>query len=154
MPKDDTITLIGGAINLTVRPLHTAAFLSAQAAARIRMQRIADAQEDLNALGAFTDGQELIGLAEADKEGVYHYLLLEELAQRCITAWDVTLEGSDDIAPLNTETRQALISDPIVAQEFYEKLTAWMTALTLKKNASRRGVSGTLGAGRNTAATV
>lgn len=154
MNKVDTITLIGGAINLTVRALHTTAFMSAQAAARTRMQRIADAQEDLNAIGVFPDGQQLIGLAEADKEGVYHYLLLEELAQRCIMAWDITIEGSDQIAPINADTRKGLISDPIVAQDFYEKLTAWMVTLAIKKNAFRRDVSGILAVVPNTATTA
>ena len=90
----------------------------------------------------------------AERDGLYHGLLVHELAARHIVSWSGVL-GADgeSAAPVTREAVAAVMELYPVGERFFQEFTLRQVLLNAAKNASRPSAAGTSARaeGRNTA---
>ena len=130
------LSLIPG-LTVTVKPLTTAAMEIARAAARRSLQRL---EADLQAMrDAGLDSENQPDLAdEPIREGLFHGLVIAELAVRHITAWTRS-EAVGAPLPITRDAVVDLVQQYPIGELFYLKFTAAQIALvaTKKRTAAR-----------------
>jgi hypothetical protein len=140
-------------VKVTVKPLTTATMAACQAAARRRLEALETQARERRETGLPLDG--LPDLTdEEERDGLFHDLLVKELAARHVVAWQgVMVADGDGDAPLSRENVAALMELFPVGDRFYQEFTLKQVLLTAAKNACGPSAAGTSSRaeGRNTA---
>ena len=152
-PKEPYEIELPYGITVTVKPLTSTGMAAAQAAARRRLESLEGQYRERKEAGlALDDLPDLDDAAERD--GLYHGLLVHELAARHIVSWSGVLaeDGSGD-APVSREAVAAVMDLYPVGERFFQEFTLRQVLLNAAKNASGPSAAGTSSRaeGRNTA---
>jgi len=152
-PKDAFDLDLPYGITVTVKPLTSSGMSAAQAAARRRLESLESQYRERKEAGLLTD--DLPDLDDAaERDGLYHGLLVHELAARHILAWSgVLAEDGESEAPVSREAVAAVMDLYPVGERFFQEFTLRQVLLNAAKNASGPSAAGTSGRaeGRNTA---
>jgi len=142
-PKEPYELALPYGIAATVKPLTTAGMAACQAAARRRLEALEAQVRERKESGLPLDG--LPDLAEeAERDGLYHDLLVKELAARHVVAWHgVSGPDGESEAPVTRENVVALMELFPVGDRFYQEFTLRQVLLTAAKNASGPSAAGT-----------
>jgi hypothetical protein len=130
-------------VAVTVKPLTSTGMARAQAAARRRLESLEGQYRERKEAGLPTDGlPDLDDLAVRD--GLYHALLVQELAAGHIVAWSgVTGADGEGKAPITREAIVAVLDLYPVAERFFSEFTLRQVMLNAAKNASGLSAAGT-----------
>ena len=125
-------------IVVTVRPLTTAGMAAAQAGARRRIEGMESQFRELKESGlpayGFPDLDD-----EAERDGLFHDLLIKELAARHINRW----YGIEDDPPVTRENVAAVMDLYPVGERFFQEFTLRQVLLNAAKNAFGPSAAGT-----------
>ena len=125
-------------ITVTVRPLTTTGMAAAQAGARRRIEGLEAQFRELKESGLPVD--EFLDLDdEAERDGLFHDLLIKELAARHITKWS----GIEDDPPPTRENVAAVMDLYPVGERFFQEFTLRQVLLNAAKNAFGPSAAGT-----------
>ena len=137
-PKEPFDIELPYSITVTVNPLTTAGMASAQAAARRRIEGLEARFKELKESGLPAD--EFPGLDDdAERDGLFHDLLIKELAVRHISDWS----GIEDDPPVTRENVAAVMDLYPVGERFFQEFTLRQVLLNAAKNAFGPSVAGT-----------
>ena len=130
-------------VAVTVRPLTSTGMAMAQAAARRRLESLEGQYRERKDAGL--PAGELPDLDDAAvRDGLYHALLVQELAAGHIVAWS-GVAGADDAsaAPITREAIVAVLDLYPVAERFFQEFTLRQVMINAAKNASGLSAAGT-----------
>ena len=130
-------------VTVTVKPLTTAGMATAEAGARRRLESLETQARERKEAGLPPDG--LPDLTEAaERDGLYHALLVTELATRHVIAWrGVRAADGETEAPATPENVAALMALFPVGERFRQEFTLRQLLLAAAKNASGPSAAGT-----------
>ena len=152
-PKDPYDLDLPYGITVTLKPLTSSGMAAAQAAARRRLESLEGQYRERKEAGLAVD--DLPDLDDAaERDGLYHGLLVHELAARHIISWSgVLAEDGNGNAPVSREAVAAVMDLYPVGERFFQEFTLRQVLLNAAKNASGPSAAGTSGRaeGRNTA---
>ena len=118
-------------LSVSVKPLTTAGMEIARAAARRSLQRLEGELQAIRDAGLETGDMPDLN-DDAVREGLFHGLVISELAVRHITDWSRIDEDGAPV-PLNRETVVDLVQQYPLGELFYLRFTAAQTALAAAK---------------------
>jgi hypothetical protein len=132
-------------IGVTVKPLTSAGMTACQAAARRRIDSLESQLRERREAGlANEDLPDLDDAAERD--GLYHGLLVHELAARHIVSWTGVLAADGESAAAVSREAVAAVMDLYpVGERFFQEFTLRQVLLNAAKNASGPSAAGTSG---------
>ena len=139
-PKDPYDIELPYGITVTVRPLTTAGMAAAQAGARQRIEGMESRFRDLKESGLPADGFPDLD-DDAERDGLFHDLLIKELAARHIIKWF----GIEDDPPVTRENVAAVMDLYPVGERFFQEFTLRQVLLNAAKNAFGPSADGTSG---------
>lgn len=130
-------------ISVTVRPLTSTGMAMAQAAARRRLESLEAQWRDRKDAGLGAHG--LPDFADpAVRDGLYHALLVQELAVRHIVSWTGVLAADAETeAPVSRDAVVAVMDLYPVGERFFSEFTLRQVMLNAAKNASGPSAAGT-----------
>ena len=137
-PKDPYDIELPYGVTVTVRPLMTAGMAAAQAGARRRIEGLEAQFKELKESGLPADGFSVLN-DEAERDGLFHDLLIKELAARHITRWS----GIEDDPPVTRENVAAVMDLYPVGERFFQEFTLRQVLLNAAKNAFGLSADGT-----------
>ncbi len=122
-PKDPYDLDLPYGITVTVKPLTSSGMAAAQAAARRRLESLESQYRERKEAGLPTD--DLPDLDDAaERDGLYHGLLVHELAARHIVSWSgVLAEDGNGDAPVSREAVAAVMDLYPVGERFFQEFT-------------------------------
>ena len=125
-------------ITVTMRPLTTAGMAAAQAGARRWIEGLEAQFRELKESGLPADGFPDLN-DDAERDGLFHDLLIKELAARHITRWS----GIEDDPPPTRENVAAVMDLYPVGERFFQEFTLRQVLLNAAKNAFGPSAAGT-----------
>ena len=125
-------------VTVTVSPLTTAGMAAAQAASRRRIEGLESQFRELKESGLPADGIPDLD-DEAERDGLFHDLLIKELAARHITRWS----GIENDPPVTRENVAAVMDLYPVGERFFQEFTLRQVLLNAAKNAFGPSAVGT-----------
>jgi hypothetical protein len=125
-------------VTVTVRPLTTAGMAAAQAGARRRIEGLESRFRELKESGLPADGLPDLD-DDAERDGLFHDLLIKDLAARHITKWS----GIEDDPPVTRENVAAVMDLYPVGDRFFQDFTLRQVLLNAAKNAFGPSAAGT-----------
>ena len=130
-------------IRVTVKPLTSSGMAAAQAAARRRIESLESQYRERKEAGLSAD--DLPDLDDAaERDGLYHGLLVHELAARHIVSWSgVLAEDGESEASVSREAVAAVMDLYPVGERFFQEFTLRQVLLNAAKNASGPSAAGT-----------
>ncbi len=144
-PKEPYELELPYGITVTVRPLTSAGMASAQAAARRRLENLEAQFRDSKEAGLDTGVMPDLDDA-SERDGLYHGVLVYELAARHIVAWSGVLDGDGKSeAPVTREAVTAVMDLYPVGERFFQEFTLRQVLINAAKNASGPSAAGTSG---------
>ena len=144
-PKDPFDLDLPYGITVTVKPLTSSGMAATQAGARRRLESLESQYREREEAGLAAD--DLPDLDDAaERDGLYHGLLVHELAARHILAWSgVLAEDKSGDAPVSREAVAAVMDLYPVGERFFQEFTLRQVLLNAAKNASGPSAAGTSG---------
>ena len=137
-PKDPYDIELPYGVIVTVRPLTTAGMAAAQAGARRRIENIEGQVRERKESNLPLDGLPDLD-DDAERDGLFHDLLIKELAARHITKWF----GIEDDPPVTRENVAAVMDLYPVGERFFQEFTLRQVLLNAAKNAFGPSADGT-----------
>ena len=137
-PKEPFDIELPYGVTVTVRPLTTAGMAAAQAGARRRIEGLETQFRELKESGLPSDGFPDLD-DDAERDGLFHDLLIKELAARHITRWS----GIEDDPPVTRENVAAVMELYPVGERFFQEFTLRQVLLNAAKNAFGPSADGT-----------
>ncbi|MCW5699972.1 MAG: hypothetical protein KIT00_09035, partial [Rhodospirillales bacterium] len=144
-PKEPYELELPYGIRVTVRPLTSASMAACQSAARRRIESLESQVRERKESGLGID--DLPDLDDpAERDGLYHGLLVHELAARHIVSWSGVLDADGESeAPVTREAVAAVVDLYPVGERFFQEFTLKQVLLNAAKNASGLSAAGTSG---------
>ena len=136
-PKEPYELELPYGITVTVKPLTSAGMAACQSAARRRIESLETQVRERKESGLGTD--ELPDLDDdAERDGLYHGLLVHELAARHIVSWSGVLDADGKSeAPVTREAVAAVMDLYPVGERFFQEFTLKQVLLNLLSNAMK-----------------
>ena len=114
---------LGLGVTVTVRPLTTALYQSAEYSARRRLDGLVQSIEAIEAVGGKVDDR--LDLQDpAGREGTFMYLKAQEMAKLAITHWEGVVGQEDAPEPVSPEAVERLMAINNMAEAFMAGYTA------------------------------
>ena len=137
-PKEPFDIELPYGIAVTVRPLTTAGMAAAQAGARRRIENIEGQVRERKESSLPLDSLPVLD-DDAERDGLFHDLLIKELAVRHISDWS----GIEDDPPVTRENVAAVMELYPVGERFFQEFTLRQVLLNAAKNAFGPSADGT-----------